>query len=100
MINEVSRKQEDEYFMRLEVERMRKQQAEMKRQMEAQERQRLKKILREMSIPDGMGVIMRTDGGASAARAVSKSTGVDDLAVTARLYMRAAPSGYTACVPC
>jgi hypothetical protein len=44
MINEVSRKQEDEYFMRLEVERMRKQQEEMKRQMEAQERQRLKDL--------------------------------------------------------
>jgi ribonuclease G len=28
----------------------------------AQERQRLKKILRELSIPDGMGVIMRTVG--------------------------------------
>ncbi|RPH38178.1 hypothetical protein EHM92_00685 [bacterium] len=44
MINEVSRKQEDEYFMRLEIERMRKQQEEMKRQMEAQERQRLKDL--------------------------------------------------------
>ncbi|MBP1649511.1 MAG: hypothetical protein H6Q30_2956 [Bacteroidetes bacterium] len=44
MINEGSRKKEDEYFMRLDIERMRKQQEELKKQMEAQERQRLKDL--------------------------------------------------------
>lgn len=44
MINETSRKNEDEYFMRIEIERMRKQQEEMKKQLEAQERQRMKDL--------------------------------------------------------